>query len=118
MQVEFEQSVVSGLGTVCVKGGDDPEEGFSTARGGSGRPVLVRKRGGAPSSGTLVLRGKILRVTLINRTYGTHEDLDTYLFLLTIFGPIYYGQICCVVCRQPGCKGCPGLGESIDALPL
>lgn len=40
--MEFEQSIVSGLGTVCVKGSDDLEEGFSTAQGGSGRPVLVR----------------------------------------------------------------------------
>ncbi|CAN0502437.1 unnamed protein product, partial [Laminaria digitata] len=45
MQVEFEQSVVSGLGTVCVKGSDDPEVGFSKAQGGSGRPVLVLVHG-------------------------------------------------------------------------
>ena len=31
---------MSGLGTVCVKGSDDPEVGFS-AQGGSGKPVLV-----------------------------------------------------------------------------
>ena len=26
-----------------------------------------------------------------NRTYGTHKNLHTHLFLLTMFGPIYYG---------------------------
>lgn len=28
---------------------------------------------------------------IVNRTYGTHKNLYIYLFLLTIFGPIYYG---------------------------
>ena len=30
--------------------------------------------------------------TIVNRTYGTHNDLNISLFLLTIFGPIYYGH--------------------------
>ena len=33
----------------------------------------------------------VLRGTIVNRTYGTHKNLYIYLFLLTIFGPIYYG---------------------------
>ena len=32
----------------------------------------------------------ILRGTIVNRTYGAHKKLYIYLFLLTIFGPIYY----------------------------
>ena len=33
----------------------------------------------------------ILRGAIVNRTYGTHKNLYTSLFLLPIFGPIYYG---------------------------
>ena len=33
----------------------------------------------------------LLRGTIVNRTYGTHKNLHVHLFLLTIFGPIYYG---------------------------
>ena len=29
--------------------------------------------------------------TILNRTYGTHKNLHISLFLLTIFGPTYYG---------------------------
>ena len=36
--------------------------------------------------GMLLLRG-----TRVNRTYGTHKNPYLHLFLLTIFGPIYYG---------------------------
>ena len=32
----------------------------------------------------------VLRGTLVNRTYGGHKNLYIHLFLLTIFGPIYY----------------------------
>ena len=32
-----------------------------------------------------------LRGAIVNRTYGTNKNLYTSLFLLTIFGPIYYG---------------------------
>ena len=32
-----------------------------------------------------------LRGTIANRTYGKDKNLDIYVFLLTIFGPIYYG---------------------------
>ena len=28
-----------------------------------------------------------------NRTYGLHKNLYVYLFLLAIFGPIYYGPL-------------------------
>ena len=39
--------------------------------------------------GTFLLRGTILNT---GRTYGKHKKkLDIDLFLLTIFGPIYYG---------------------------
>ena len=33
----------------------------------------------------------LLRGTILNRTYATHKNLNNYLFLLTKFGPIYYG---------------------------
>ena len=32
----------------------------------------------------------LLRGTIVNRTYGIDENLYIHLFLLTIFGPIYY----------------------------
>ena len=35
----------------------------------------------------------LLRGTLVNRTYGKHKNLNIYLFLLTLFGPIYYGPL-------------------------
>ena len=31
--------------------------------------------------------------TIVNRTYGIDKDLYIYLFLITMFGPIYY-QVC------------------------
>ena len=34
---------------------------------------------------------QLLRGTIVNRTYGTHKNLYNSLFLLTKFGPIYYG---------------------------
>ena len=40
-----------------------------------------------PQNGTVVL----LRGGILNRTYDTHKKLDISVFLLTIFGPIYYG---------------------------
>ena len=33
----------------------------------------------------------LLRGTTLNRTYGTHKKLYISPFLLTIFGPTYYG---------------------------
>ena len=33
----------------------------------------------------------LLRGTIVNRTYGTHQNLYIYLFLPSIFGPINYG---------------------------
>ena len=33
----------------------------------------------------------LLRGTILNRTYCTHKNLYISIFLLTIFGPIYYG---------------------------
>ena len=32
-----------------------------------------------------------LRGTILNRIYGAHKNLYISLFLLTVFGPIYYG---------------------------
>ena len=32
----------------------------------------------------------LLRGTLVNRTYGGPKNLYIHLFLLTMFGPIYY----------------------------
>jgi len=44
-----------------------------------------------PENSTAVLK-ELLRGAIVNRTYGTDKDLlYIYLFLLTIFGPIYYG---------------------------
>ena len=31
-----------------------------------------------------------MRGGIVNRTYGTDKNLYVYLFLQTIFGPIYY----------------------------
>jgi len=39
----------------------------------------------------IVYTTEILRGTIVNRTYGKHKNLYICLFLLTIFGPIYYG---------------------------
>ena len=33
----------------------------------------------------------LLRGTTVNRTCGTHKNLHIYLFLLTIFCPVYCG---------------------------
>ena len=38
-----------------------------------------------------LLLSLLLRGTIVNRTYGTHKNLYNSLFLLTKFGPIYYG---------------------------
>ena len=35
----------------------------------------------------------LLRGTKLNRTYGKHKKLYISLFLLTTFGPIYYGPL-------------------------
>ena len=35
--------------------------------------------------------GVQLRGAILNRTYGTHKNLNIALFLLPAFGPIYYG---------------------------
>ena len=32
----------------------------------------------------------LIRGTLVNRTYGGHKNLYIHIFLLTIFGPVYY----------------------------
>ena len=37
-----------------------------------------------------VAEGRYLRRTIVNRTCGTHKNLYVHLFLVTIFGPIYY----------------------------
>ena len=36
-------------------------------------------------------RRHLLRGTIVNRTYVTHQTLYIYLFALKTFGPIYYG---------------------------
>ena len=71
--------------------------------GAAGRvqPGLAVKYARRPSATTttavvVVVRGcysrvGLLRGTIVNRTYGVHKKLHIYLFLLTIFGPIYYG---------------------------
>ena len=35
--------------------------------------------------------GQLLRGSIVNRTYGEHKNLYISLFLLAIFGPVYYG---------------------------
>ena len=35
-------------------------------------------------------RAQLLRGGIVNRTYGRHKNLYIFLFLLKIFGPIYY----------------------------
>ena len=35
----------------------------------------------------------VVRETIVNRTYGTHKNQYIFLFLLTIFGPIYYSPL-------------------------
>ena len=37
------------------------------------------------------LKLQVSRGTIVDRTYRIHKNLYIYLFLLTIFGPIYYG---------------------------
>ena len=46
------------------------------------RSVLVQSICIVPVQGTLLI---------VNRTYGTHKNLDIHVFFPTIFGPIYYG---------------------------
>ena len=36
-------------------------------------------------------RVPLLRGAIVNRTYGAHKKLYFCLYLLTVFGPIYYG---------------------------
>ena len=45
------------------------------------------------ASTAAVIVVQILRGTIVNRTYGTHQklDIDLFLLLITVFGPIYYG---------------------------
>ena len=57
------------------------------------RSVVVL--GGEISKGFDTLQGvargcTLLRWTLVNRTYGEDKNLYINIFLLTIFGPIYY----------------------------
>ena len=47
--------------------------------------VLLAVRANWVKSGYPLLRG-----TLLNRTYGLYKNLYISLFLLTIFGPVYY----------------------------
>ena len=82
-----------------------PETGLT---GGSGRVVIARRVIPWPTINTttigLISKDSakhqtmigipymiIIRGTILNRTYGTHKNLYKSLFLLTIFGPIYYG---------------------------
>ena len=50
-----------------------------------------RKPGLKVVPGGLCYLVTLLRGTIVNRTYDTHENLYISLFLPTIFGPIYYG---------------------------
>ena len=59
---------------------------------GPTRGLLVSsvKGAGVDTDLTLLLIVTLLRGAILNRTYGTHKTLYISLFLLTIFGPIYY----------------------------
>ena len=61
----------------------------------SGRPIPAGVPSLAAGPGELCARRAdpdcLLRGTKLNRTYGTHEKLYILLFLLIIYGPIYYG---------------------------
>ena len=75
------------------------------ARGGrarsSGEPYEEHQDGRVPQAGHRCLSGVhgrtgagellIARGGIVYRAYGTHKNLYIYLFLLTIFGPVYYG---------------------------
>ena len=43
---------------------------------------------------------RLLRGTIVNRTYGKRRNLSIYLLLLTVFGPIYYGPPVIVIQHQ------------------
>ena len=50
--------------------------------------------GASVASRQVILFGEkilVLRGTIVNRTYGTPKNPYIYPFLLTTFGPIYYG---------------------------
>ena len=52
--------------------------------GSSAPPVRIR--------GLITSRnGTLLRGTIVYRTYATHKNQYTYLFLLTVLDPTYYG---------------------------
>ena len=62
---------------------------YKVCRSGSGR-----RSSPAPTKqfrSRILCEQTLLRGTTVNSTYGTHKNLFIYLFLLTIFGPIYYG---------------------------
>ena len=66
---------------------------YRCSRGGRG-PVAEGAWGcGGDEAKSHHFQSGLLRGTMvnINRTYGTQKHLHVYLFLLTIFGPIYYG---------------------------
>ena len=44
-----------------------------------------------PGTGINGVPGIVLQGTIVNRTYGTLKNLCISVFLLSIFGPIYYG---------------------------
>ena len=53
--------------------------------------VYSRNTVGFPSVAPIHATILLVRGTIINRTYGTYTNLYISLFLLNIFGPIYYG---------------------------
>ena len=54
---------------------------------------LKRDCGPERVKSSLFLRREVLRGGIVSRTCGVYKNLYTYIFLLTIFGPIY--------CRSP-----------------
>ena len=77
----------------------DPDESFTekplarTELARMGEPITDRRFKGICVQGFTsdYKDTKLLRGTLVNRTYGMHEDLYISPFLQTIFGPINYG---------------------------
>ena len=55
--------------------------------------LIAEREHRAAANGTTVCEGNstLLRGGIVNRTYGTHKNPYTSVFLPTIFGPINYG---------------------------
>ena len=62
--------------------------------------IVLFVTGVTPPSKSSVGHDVLLRGAIVNRTYVTHKKLDIYLFLSTIFGPIYYAPRISMVSQE------------------